>query len=434
MKIILTVVTGSLKGKNFSFDEYKKISIGRSPKAFFSFPKDQKISRLHCLLEFAPPYNCYIRDLDSSNGTFYGTPNKEKKKISFRRIQEIHIENNHYIRVGATTFRVNMKRPKIPLQFTCNDCNCVIEDDSFARGEASTFANKYYCEQCQEKNKKQPLKIIGDFEVIRRLGEGSIGVVYLAKHIKTGRLLALKIAHPSTAPHENQIKRFLREAEYGAEIRHKNIVNYYKANYSNAHGFFYIPMEYIPGIDLQQYIRNNNGPIRMSQAKNMILDMVNAINFLHEKKIIHRDIKPANMLIVQKNEVPFLKLADLGLAKRYEETGLCGLTMSNKAMGTPDYLAPEQLENARDVDERADIYSTAATIYHILTNNTIFSGGSLREVFSKIMNEKPIPMREYEASIPVNLEKIVMLCLEKNPDKRVQSMKEFRILLGRVIE
>ena len=430
MKICLKVVAGALKGQTFSFEDYNKISIGRSPKAYFSFPQDPKISRLHCLLEFVPPYNCYVQDLGSSNGTFYGIPDSKTQKILFQRIDEVHVENNHYIRVGGTTFRVHI--PPFKITRYCEICKCMVKDDSFAKGEASTFANKYYCEKCRKPEEEKPISIIEDFEVLRRIGSGAMGAVYLARHIKTKRSLVLKIAHPSMQPNENQIKRFLREAEYGADLRHKYIVNYYRAGYSRAHGFFYIPMEYVPGIDLQQYINNNNGPLQLNVAKRFILQLVEAIEFLHENKIIHRDIKPSNVLVVKKKNSFNVKLADLGLAKRYEETGLSGLTMSNKGLGTPDYLAPEQLENAKGADERSDIYSTAATIYQMVTNHKIFTG-NLREMFTKILNEDPIPMREYIPSLPENFEKIVMLCLNKEPNDRVQTMKEFRVLLQGVL-
>ncbi|WP_372370326.1 protein kinase [Candidatus Uabimicrobium sp. HlEnr_7] len=430
MKICLKVVTGHLKGQTFSFDEYSKISIGRSPKAYFSFPQDPKISRLHCLLEFVPPYNCYIQDLGSSNGTFYGIPDTKTQKILFKRISEEHVENNHYIRVGGTTFRVQI--PPLKIVKYCDKCKCVLKDDSFAKGEASTFANKYYCQKCKQQEKQQPLRVIEDFEILRRIGSGAMGAVYLARHIKTQRSLVLKIAHPSMQPNENQIKRFLQEAEFGAQLRHKYIVNYYRAGYSELHGFFYIPMEYVPGIDLQQYITNNSGPLTLAMAKNFMIQLTEAIEFLHNNKIIHRDIKPANILVVKKNKAMNIKLADLGLAKRYEETGLSGITMSNKGLGTPDYLAPEQLENAKEADERSDIYSAAATIYQMVTNHKIFTGG-LREIFTKIINEEPIPIREYEPSIPANFEKIVMMCLHKDPNARVQTMKEFRILLQGIL-
>src|SRR5712671_2782411 len=198
-------------------------------------------------------------------------------------------------------------------------------------------------------------------EILELLGAGGMGVVYKARQRQLDRLVALKIMPPESGRDPAFAERFTREARSLARLNHPNIVGVY--DFGQSDGLYYFMMEYVDGANLRQMERA--GQFTPAQALAIVPKICDALQYAHDEGIVHRDIKPENILVDKKGRV---KIADFGLAKLLgkERTDFT-LTGSQQAMGTPHYMSPEQMEGAKDIDHRADIYSLGVVFYELLT-------------------------------------------------------------------
>ncbi len=418
----LKIVKGPMEGTAYTFSEYTQFTIGRDAKADLCLEGNQKLSRYHCTIEFASPKHIMLYDLNSRNGTFVGQM-KSDNRISFQRVMQIRLLQGDYIKVGDSVLHLTYQ--EADQSPTCERCGAKLPKG------ASQGDNKL-CSRCQQKQEFVAGKKIGAFEILRKIGEGGMGVVYLVRHDSTQYQYAIKILRPRIATNPNAIQRFLREASCASSVKHPNIVRHYQPGYSDT-GFFYIPMEYVSGCDMKHYISKIlKRPLSIQETRAIVWPLLDALEFLHSQKIIHRDIKPANILLEDPENRKIPKLSDFGLAKNFEDTGLSGLSKSDQMLGSPDYMPPEQCINAKHVDPRADIYSMAATIYFFLTANRIYTPGAT-SVIQQILEEEPVPMAEYNTAIPKPLEDAIMRCLKKDPDERFSSVEEWKQSLAKAL-
>ncbi len=238
-----------------------------------------------------------------------------------------------------------------------------------------------------------------DLEVIELCGQGGMGVVYKARHTRLDRVVALKVLHQDASRDPAFAERFLREARALARLSHPGIVAVH--DFGEVDGLFYLVMEFVDGVDLRRTIRG--GELAPRQALTIVRELCEALQYAHDEGVVHRDIKPENVLIDKRGRV---KIADFGLAKLAGSMlGGGALTATGQVMGTPHYMAPEQIERPQDVDHRADIYSLGVVLYEMLT-------GSL-------------PLGRFEApsrrvDIDVRLDEIVLRTLEREPARRYQ--------------
>lgn len=257
---------------------------------------------------------------------------------------------------------------------------------------------------------------IGKYIILKRIGKGGMGEVYLAKHATLGVFRALKVLSADiTDDNERFLDRFIREAKLAAEIRHPNVVGVMDVETDPVCGIPYIVMEYIDGGSL----RNSLSICRKlseEQAVVIVEAVASALQAAKEHNIVHRDIKPDNIMFTERGEV---KLADLGIAKRSDRDN--SLTKSNMMIGTPAYLPPEQAQNAKDVDARADIYSLGATFYEMLTGEPPYPGETTIEILHKLFSD-PVPdPRKINRKISPASAAIVMKMMAKKPKDRYQS-------------
>ena len=423
MKIECNILTGPLKGQHIAFDQYTKISIGRSPKAYFSLGKDRQASRFHCIIEIAPPCNCFLRDLNSSNGTFLGRTSDNTQDVSFQKVMEVHLQNGDFIKVGESIFQICWEQNKQATQSKCEKCGVAITTEQYARGEASLWEGVHLCAACRGNGELPVGREIGPFMIVRKLGSGGMGIVYLVQHKATNHFFAIKMLRPNIQPTEDQVKRFLREASFGSQLQHPHIIRYYKPGYA-AGNFFYIPMEYVPGTDFEDYLATLQRPLTFQEADVPVMQILEAVAYLHSKNIVHRDIKPSNLLVITKEQQLEVKLSDFGLAKNYEEAGLSGITLSQHVLGTMEFLAPEQCYGSRDVDPRADIYSLGATIYYLLTRRLIYDDQKDSHLAVKVLINEPVPIRQANSQVPEEIAFTIMRCLKKEPGERFQTVAE----------
>jgi serine/threonine protein kinase len=268
-------------------------------------------------------------------------------------------------------------------------------------------------------------KQIGSYRVLRKLGQGGMGAVYLAFDSKGNRQVAVKVLAAEQAPKQNILRRFQLEGRHGAMLDHDNIVRSYDMGQDQATALHYIVLEYIDGPTVHDLL-DRTGKLQIGDALHIILDIARALEHAHKNQIIHRDIKPANILVTASG---LAKLSDLGLAKRRDDTA--NLTHATQGIGTPYYMPYEQAMNAKKADERSDIYALGATMYHLLTGEVPFKGeSSLEIVENKGIGVFP-PARSLNSEIPENLDAILARMLARDPENRYQTVSEVIVDLER---
>ena len=254
----------------------------------------------------------------------------------------------------------------------------------------------------------------GRFRISRLLGQGGMGLVYLADDPKKDRQIALKVLAREKADNPTLIKRFRSEALATRELKHPNIVGVYEAG--SIDGQFYIALEFVDGTDVAQLIESR-GRLPVRRALDITRQVALALSFAHQRNIVHRDIKPSNLLIRRDGAV---KLTDMGLARSLDETGEAGITRAGTTVGTVDYISPEQARDSKSADVRSDIYSLGCTWFHMLTGQAPFPSGSLTQKLKDHATTPAPDPREINASIPEDVVVVLQRMLEKSPDRRYQ--------------
>lgn len=261
-------------------------------------------------------------------------------------------------------------------------------------------------------------KTIGKYEVIKLLGRGGMGSVYLGKDPDLGRFVAIKTLLPFTAltsadTRKELLHRFLREAKSIAQLNHPNIVNIY--GIGRTENALYLAMEFLDGDTLSYLSRNSLSLPLVTKLQDMV-QMCEGLNAIHEAGFVHRDIKPGNIM---KTRDGVIKIMDFGTVHTTDSD----LTQEEQLLGTPSYMSPEQLRYVA-MDKRSDIFSLGAVFYFYLTGEKPFPGESFSAVSYKIMHEVPPLPSKLNPLLPKGLDRVVMKALEKSPDERYASCKE----------
>jgi hypothetical protein len=254
---------------------------------------------------------------------------------------------------------------------------------------------------------------IPGYEVEALLGRGGMGLVYKARHLRLNRLVALKmlITGAYAGPHERA--RFQREAEAAASLRHAHIVQVHDVG--DHEGWPYFTMEFLDGGSLSQALAGTQQPAR--QAAALVATLAEAMQVAHLGGIVHRDLKPANILLTADGKP---KVADFGLARHFD--GEPGFTLSGTRIGTPSYMAPEQvIGKAGTIGPAADIYALGVLLYEMLTGRPPFRGETAAETERQILNHEPVSPSRLNPKVPRDLETICLKCLSKEPQRRYAS-------------
>ncbi len=259
---------------------------------------------------------------------------------------------------------------------------------------------------------------LGDFRILRRIGQGGMGQVYLAEQISLKRHVALKLLKPELAANEISLKRFKQEAESVARVTHANIVQIYAINQTG--GLHYMALEYVEGKNLREFLEKK-GTVDVLFGLRVMNQVAAALQRASELGIVHRDIKPENILLTRKGEV---KVADFGLSRCFSETQGVHLTQSNVTMGTPLYMSPEQVEGKKTIDHRSDIYSFGVTCYHMFAGHPPFRGTSPHLVAAQHVQAEAQPLAEIRPDLPADLCAIIAKMMAKQPEARYQTARE----------
>jgi serine/threonine-protein kinase len=246
-----------------------------------------------------------------------------------------------------------------------------------------------------------------------------MGVVYFAVSEAEGLPVAVKTITPAVRANEKDVKRFLREAMILRQLSHPGIVAF--RDLGEADGQFYFAMEYVPGRDAFRLVKEG-GPFPVKRAARLGCQLLDALEYAHSRGFVHRDIKPDNLLIVPHGGREVLRLADFGLARVYQSSTVSGITLTGMAGmgGTLAYMPPEQILDFRNATPAADLYSTAATLYTLLTGQFVFDvvNRGVDHLLAAILTQDPVPLYTRRREIPRGLVDVIHQSLEKDPAER----------------
>ncbi|HUH03891.1 MAG TPA: serine/threonine-protein kinase, partial [Kofleriaceae bacterium] len=263
--------------------------------------------------------------------------------------------------------------------------------------------------------------------------EGGMGRVYLAEHIDIGKRVAVKILHPVYGRMPDLVERFRREARAASRIGHPHIVDVTDSG-TTADGSVYFVMEYLDGVELASVI-DREGALDITRALRLVAQICRALAAAHAAGIIHRDLKPENVYLTHRHGMSdFVKVLDFGIAKstEAEQARDKRLTSPGMAMGTPEYMSPEQAAG-RPADERCDIYSLGAILYEALTGVPPYEGENFMEILTKKATVDPRPCGELRPELPEVIEDLVQRSMARNPDERPPSMEAFEFELTKCL-
>ena len=266
----------------------------------------------------------------------------------------------------------------------------------------------------------------GRYRLIRRLGKGGMGEVFLAQHATIEKHVAIKILLAERAKQENQKARFLNEAKATAKIRHPNVIDISDFGETDDGRAFFV-MEHLAGEDLKKYCRRNH-IIAWKDIELILLQICSGLGAAHKLGIVHRDLKPDNVFLINHQGIDnFVKVLDFGLAKMLHDDSSKKLTKTGIIVGTPAFLSPEQIKGDA-VDHRADIYALGLILYRMLCGQLPYKAKTVVEMLRKQLMEKPLPPSAMAPDAPISpaADQVALKALEKDPDKRFSSTQEMR--------
>ncbi len=258
---------------------------------------------------------------------------------------------------------------------------------------------------------------LGQYTLKRKIGEGGMGKVYLARHALLRRPTAVKVLRPEYS-HGDSLRRFQREVAYTSRLSHPNTIAIYDYGHTPDGRFFYA-MEYLQGVTLSRCI-GDTGPQPPARVVYIMQQVCGAIGEAHDTGLIHRDIKPGNIMLCERGGVfDFVKVLDFGLVRKQSADETQGITNIQTLTGTPLYLAPESIRDPERVDRRSDVYQLGLLAYFMLTGTHLFAGNNIYEVCAQHLDSPPEPpSRRLGRAVPDELEDLLLQCLEKDMDAR----------------
>lgn len=437
-KIILTITQGKLCGKQYIFASRSTCIVGRSDDCNLQIADavDMTISRYHCLLDINPP-DIRVRDLGSLNGTFVNGKKigqrqreqtaKEAVKLNF---PEYNLQNGDEIRLGDILFKIEVEaEPELEKKSDIipppaeNNPNCL-----------TIFKN--LLELAQKNHTK--LQTLSGYKLIKSLGKGGFGEVFLAQHIHTKKLVAIKIMIPAVTINTQGVEMFLQATENIKMLQHDNIVQLF--DYGFAENAFFLIMEYFPGGNVWDLMQKSGWRLPLKTAVDITVQVLEGLIYAHSvavprmqldheklnqaKGLVHQDLQPNNILISQINDELEVKIGDYGLSKAFDLAGLSGQTLTGTKTGTPAFMPRQQVLDFKHELPEIDIWATAACLYNLLTG--YFPRDFTGDPWLSVLQNKPVPIRQRNNSIPKKLADVIDLALQEKPQIHFQTAEEFK--------
>jgi hypothetical protein len=449
-RVSLVVIAGPIRGQRFEFEEHDTFLFGRSPECHARLDaRDAAASRHHFLLEVNPP-RARLRDLGSLNGTHvngirHGGRHLDEspEEARLRGAVEVELRDGDEIRVGETHLRVSIEGA------ACQECHRPILD---GEGQSGAWVDgAWLCETCRRGTVTRglgpterpgsttpqafaddplvpPGTLVGSYVVERMLGQGGMGAVYLARSPDDGRPVALKLMLPRAEVDEAAAEIFLREIEVTRALRHPNIVAL--LDFGSHDGRFYFALEYCPGGNAESLLLRSGGRLRLPTLVRLAVDALEGLAAAHAAGFVHRDIKPDNVLLAEDGAA---KLADFGLAKSFQQAGLSGMTTTGAVAGTFYFMPREQLTSFRQVRPVSDVWSTAATLYYLLTGEYARDFAAPQDPLTVVLRGGVIPLRERDPALPGDFSAVIDRALLDDPSCRYPTAREFLAALRAVL-
>lgn len=505
-KITLRVTEGPLKGKEFVFDERTTCVIGRATDCDPQIPDDENhrmISRHHCLLDINPP-DIRVRDFGSRNGTYVNgkligqreahmTP-EEGAQMAF---PEYDLKDRDEITLSNTVFKVSVFVPTLCVEcqaeipeskkaqaqpapgiYQCNACRekaerekrkeplkpkpkvCVKCGRDVAKEIGPNRQGEFVCASCQRnplkivegllnqaKQGKQGLVAIKGYTILKELGIGGMGAVYLARHDQTGEFVAIKVMLPKIAVESRAKEDFLLETENTRALRHPNVVYLHESGCSD--GTFFMVLEYCDGGSIAKLMEDRGGKLAISEACPIILQALDGLEYAHKAEIprvkladgritrghglVHRDVKPSNILLSGSARSRIAKIGDYGLGKAFDLAGLSGHTRTGTVAGSPWFMPRQQVINFKYSGPEVDVWAMAASLYNMLTGWFPRDFPRGKDVWQIVLQSKPVAIRKRDPSIPKHLAEVIDTALIDDPDIQFKTAAELKRALERVL-
>jgi serine/threonine-protein kinase len=504
--VTLSVTRGKLQGQRFILAERTTCIMGRADDCQPQLPNDddhKTISRHHCLLDINPP-DVRVRDFGSLNGTFVngqkigqrgrGQTPEEGARLVF---PEHDLKHGDQIELGNTVFQVRVFVPAV-----CADCSGEIPEAE--KGQAERTPGVYQCEACRQKAeaswatapprnkdrtcarcgrditrevnaerpgdfvcaacKADPLQIVRHllelarsgaadlrglhgYKIMRELGHGGMGAVYLAQDEQSGEQVALKVMLPRVAADARARTMFLREAENTKALRHPNVVELRDGGCWR--GTFFFTLEYCDGGSVDRLIKERGGRLALDEAGPIILQVLDGLDYAHNAPIphvrladgsdgpgrglVHRDIKPHNLFLAGSGGARVAKVGDYGLAKAFDLAGLSGQTRTGSVAGTPVFMPRQQVVNFKYAKPEVDVWAVAASLYFMLTGAFPRDFPRGKDPWQVVLQTQPVPIRRREPALPAKLAEVIDLALVDQPSISFRSAADFKQALAAVL-
>ena len=423
----LKIVQGPMTGKEFLFEEHDTFLFGRHPECHVALPDDGFVSRHHFILELNPP-DARVRDMGSLNGTLINGvkcggrgPGETPESAAQRTYPQLDLRHGDRLQIGNTVLEVDVQVPGATAQgVTCRECG---RDVSAETGRLRT--GDYVCSACRNAAAHDPLRFvkrnpcagtahddscnIPGYQVERKLGEGGMGAVYLARRIADGGPVALKVMLSRVAVDERSRETFCREIEVQRSLRHHNLVSLEQSGCEGS--TFWFAMEYCDQGSVVDWMNRYGGTLPIDIALSIALDALAGLAHAHNSGFVHRDIKPPNLLLHGYQGRLLAKIADFGLAKNFEKAGLSGMTATGSYSGAYPFLATEQVTDFKSVRPATDVWAMAATAYFMLTGCPPREHQPGRDPLQEILQGRLVDVRERRSDVPGALARVLNVAL-----------------------
>lgn len=420
--VTLTLVRGRLDPARYEYDERTTCVLGRSADCSPRLPDDEHhstVSRHHCLIDINPP-DVRIRDFGSMNGTFVnGTKIGQREKGQSPesgaavRYPEHDLADGDEIRLGNTVLRVGISAPP-----------AAAPAPAPVRGGAEPSDVARLLLDLAHSGRPDLAPIAG-YELLRELGRGGMGAVYLARHGASGRQVALKVMLPKVAGNAHARARFLREAELTGALRHPNIAALYDSGFAD--GSFYFTTEYCTGGSLDRLLARNRGRLDTARAVGIAVQVLEGLEHAHGQAVVHRDLTPSNILLQEAGDgSTTAKVADFGIAKAFDQAGLSGLTRTGVTAGKPHFMPRQQVVNFKKAAPAVDVWALAACLYHALTGHTPRDFPRDKDPWQVVLQSPAVPIRRRDPRVPQALASVIDGALTERPEIGCQSAAELR--------
>jgi hypothetical protein len=505
-EVILHVIQGKVPGQEFRFREPTTVLLGRGADCQIQLPSDSDhrvVSRHHCLLDINPP-DVRIRDFGSRNGTRVNgrkigrqqaTPAMETLALA-----EQGLADGDEITLGKTVLGVRVRVPVVcgvclaelpsgptpPMDTAegpsaCPRCGASLPAGAQTETAVATPRAAHVCARCGRELAPEagagrdgdlvcaicqadPLGLVQGMlreanvggqapgplsgcELLRELGRGGMGAVYLVRHRTSGEEMALKVMLPQVAANQAARTQFLREAENTRSLRHPQVVRLRDAGCSA--GTFFFTLEYCEGGSVLRWLKERGGTLSVDEAAPLVLQVLAGLDYCHNADIpfvtradgavgpgrglVHRDLKPGNIFLTGSGSSRVAKIGDYGLAKAFDAAGLSGHTRTGHLAGTPFFMPRQQVVNFKYVKPEADVWAAAATFYYLLTGQPPRDFSGRRDWYCVVLETRPMPIRERRPELPPRLAELIDHALTDQPAIPFKTAAEFEQALRSVL-